>query len=149
MAPRKAAQGTLAAPQNPTFTGSEAEIRLARYRQVEREADMFGRILGVRRLKPSERGKLQGMTADLTGHTDAVNEKGQPVKVPHWVPYFISAAVCEIDGLPIPFPKNRAELDAIYDRLDEEGIEAALKAATRLSEVAGAVEDPLEEAKKS
>jgi hypothetical protein len=36
---------------------------------------------------------------------------------------------------PIPFPRNRAELDSIYDRLDQEGVAAAGAAVARLADV--------------
>jgi hypothetical protein len=39
-----------------------------------------------------------------------------------------------IDEVRIPFPRNRAELNAIYDRLDREGLAAAGMAAGRLAE---------------
>lgn len=124
---------------------TEAEIRLARYRKVEREADEMGRIIGVRRLRPSEQGKLQGMTADLTGHEIVKTDDGQQISVSHRTPYVCAAAVCEIDGLPVPFPKNRGELDAIYDRLDYEGVKAAATAMARLDPAAET--KPLDEAK--
>ena len=44
----------------------------------------------------------------------------------------VAASVCEIDNTPIPFPKTRGELDAIYDRLDKEGIEATMIAYAKL-----------------
>jgi hypothetical protein len=115
---------------------NEAEA-LARYKHVEKEADSLGRIIGVRRLRPSEQTKLVGMTQDLSGFdmtiaTDAEGEK-EEFAVPHRGPLLITAAVCEINDVKIPFPKNRAELDAIYDRLDVPGLRAAVTAMTRLS----------------
>jgi len=120
--------------QPPPFIGTESEVRLQRYRQVEREADAMGRLIGVRRLKPSEQGRLQGMTSDLGGQEEVENsETGEIMKVSHKAPYFIAAAVCEIDGVHITFPRHRGELDAIYDRLDIEGISAAATALARLN----------------
>ncbi len=52
---------------------TESEIKIARYQTVEKEADGFGRLIGVRRLKPSEQTKLAGMTADLTGSALCTN----------------------------------------------------------------------------
>ena len=130
---------------------TESEIKLARYNTVEKEADKFGRLIGVRRLKPSEQTKLSGMTADLTGYDEVMNNSGEMVRIPHSMPLRIAAAVCLIvgqDGIEarIPFPRNRAELDAIYDRLDAEGMAAAGAALVKLStdEIAT---DPLDEAK--
>jgi hypothetical protein len=54
-------------------TKTETDTRLARYRAVEREADTFGRIIGVRRLRPSEKTKLMSFTADVTG-SDMIDE---------------------------------------------------------------------------
>lgn len=126
---------------------TESEIILARYRVVERETDACGRLIGVRRLKPSEQTKVAGMTADLTGSDEVIDPKsGEKILVPHRLPLMVAASVCEINGHPIPFSRTRGELDAIYDRLDAEGITAAGVAATRLS-ADGGVESPLEAAK--
>jgi hypothetical protein len=124
---------------------TESEAKLARYSTVEKEADDFGRVIGVRRLKPSEQTKVAGMTADLTGNEEATSPEGEKVQVSHRLPLFITAAVCVIDDARIPFPRNRGELDAMYDRLDVEGLAAAGRALVRLNPVS--VEDPLAEAK--
>lgn len=125
---------------------TESEAKLARYGTVEKEADDFGRVIGVRRLKPSEQTKVAGMTADLTGYEEAMNPKGEMVRVSHRLPLMIVAAVCMIDEAPIPFARNRGELDAMWDRLDVEGLAAAGRATARLNPP-DAVEDPLAEAK--
>jgi hypothetical protein len=132
---------------------TESEIKLARYSAVEREADAFGRVIGVRRLRPSEQARLTGMTDDMTGfdETDAVDDvTGEMTKfnIPHRAPFLISAAVCEIDQVKIPFPRSRSELDSIYDRLDVEGISAAARAFAKLTKVEGGIV-PLDEAKNS
>jgi len=51
-----------------------------------------------------------------------------------------------IDEARIPFPRTRGELDAVYDRLDVEGLSAAGKAMVRLNQ-AEATAEPIEEAK--
>lgn len=112
---------------------TETETILARYNTVEKEADAFGRVIGVRRLKPSEQTKIAGMTADLTGSDELVTPSGEKILVPHRMPLQLSAAVCMIDEVRIPFPRNRGELDAIYDRLDIEGLTAASTAIGRLN----------------
>jgi len=132
----------------------ESEMKIARYKATEREADLLGRLISVRRLRPSEQAKLTGMTSDLTGFDEAEvvdEETGETKKlqIPHRVPFLVSAAVSEIDGVYIPFPRSRGELDAIYDRLDIEGITAAAKALARLTTSMGGPAVPLEEAKKS
>jgi hypothetical protein len=124
---------------------TESETKLARYNAIEKEADAFGRVIGVRRLKPSEQTKVAGMCADLTGSDDVLNENGEMVQVQHRMPLFIASSVCMIDEARIPFPRNRAELDAIYDRLDVEGIAAAGKAMVRMNPTE--IADPLDEAK--
>jgi hypothetical protein len=125
---------------------TESEVKLARYNTIEKEADKFGRVIGVRRLKPSEQTKVAGMASDLTGSDEVTAPDGTKVQVPHRMPLLLASAVCMIDDARIPFPRSRGELDAIYDRLDVEGLTAAGAAMTRLSAAEG-VEDPIEEAK--
>ena len=83
----------------------------ARYQTVEREADRAGRVIGTRRLKLAERLKISEMTSQQ--NSDALGIM------------IVAASVCEIDGRPIPFPRNRSELDSVIDALDEEGISTA------------------------
>jgi hypothetical protein len=125
---------------------TESEVILARYRAVEKEADALGRVIGVRRLKPSEQTKIAGFCADLTGYDDITAPNGDKMQIPHRMPLLIAAAVCMIDEVRIPFARSRAELDAIYDRLDAEGLAAAGAAMARLSE-AESTKDPIDEAK--
>jgi hypothetical protein len=125
---------------------TESEVILARYQAVEKEADDLGRLIGVRRLKPSEQAKISGMTTDLNGYEeiDERDEAGAPTgkkaHMPTRLPLQIAASVCEIDGVRIPFAKSRGELDAIYDRLDAEGLAAAGRAFLRLTEKAGSLD---------
>lgn len=112
---------------------TETEVKLARYSEVAKEVDEFGRIIGVRRLKPSEQTKIAGFTSELAGYDEMTSEKGVKVQVPHRMPLLLASAVCMIDDAHIPFPRNRGELDAIVDRLDTEGLSAAGKAWIRLS----------------
>jgi hypothetical protein len=125
---------------------TESEAKLARYSQVEKEADKFGRVIGVRRLKPSEQTKVAGMCADLTGSEEILSDTGEKLLIPHRMPLLIVAAVCMIDEIHIPFPRNRGELDAMYDRLDVEGLSAASTAMGRLNQSENTA-DPIEEAK--
>lgn len=126
---------------------TESEVKIARYNRIEREADDWGRVIGVRRLKPSEQSKVSGLTTDLKGSDEVLNPTtGETLHFPHSMRHFLAAAVCEIDQSPIPFPRSRGELDAILDRLDNEGLAAATKALVRLSD-AQAVADPMAEAK--
>jgi hypothetical protein len=124
---------------------TESEAKIARYNKIEREADDWGRVIGVRRLKPSESAKVRGMVADLKGFDEVPNATGEMIQIPHSMGHFIAAAVCEIDQAPIPFSRNRAELDAILDRLDDKGLFAATKALGRLGDEA--ITNPKDEAK--
>jgi hypothetical protein len=131
---------------------TESEIKLARYKATEKEADAMGRVIEVRRLKPSEQTKLSGMTAELSGFDEAEitdETTGQPrkIQISHRTPLLVAAAVSGIDGVHIPFPRSRGELDAIYDRLDAEGITAAMTAISRLAVKTEMVTEPVEEAK--
>lgn len=113
---------------------TESEVIKARYSTVEKEADALGRVIGVRRLKPSEQTKVAGMCSDLIGGDEVTSESGEKVMIPHRLPLLIASAVCLINDSPIPFPRSRGELDAVFDRLDAEGLAAAGKAMARLSE---------------
>ena len=44
--------------------------RKTRYTESAQEADDFGRLIVVRRLRPSEQAKIEGMTVDLAGFID-------------------------------------------------------------------------------
>lgn len=119
----------------PAYIGSETEVRISRYRQIERESDAMGRLIGVRRLKPSEQGRMHGMLSDLDKSMVRLPDPitGEVIELEVKIQYYLAAAVCEIDRIPISFPRNRGELDAILDRLDMEGIAAAGKAVLRLN----------------
>jgi hypothetical protein len=122
-------------PTKATLTPSEEFIQ--RYSRVEREADALGRLIGVRRLKPSQSTKVIEFTPNLEGEVEmrVFDEKigeEKTIQIQRRFQMTIAAAVCEMDNIPIPFARNRGELDAIYDRLDNEGIEAAMIAYSRL-----------------
>jgi hypothetical protein len=138
-------------PQNPPQISSvqdELEFRRARYSHIEREADELGRIIGVRRLKLSEQNRLTAMTPDLTGLDEMQNpETGVTQLIAQRSPYFIVAMVCEINNAPIPFARNRPELDAVLDRLDIEGMRAAGRAVSRILEADADEGEPLDKAK--
>lgn len=142
-------------PKAPArLTPSEEFIQ--RYSRVEREPDALGRLIGVRRLKPSQQTKVTEMTPGLDGEVDmrVLDEKTgeeKTIKVSRRFNMVMAASVCEIDGIPYPFAKTRGELDAIYDRLDNEGIEAAMVAYAKMypaKEDAEEAGDTIEEAKK-
>jgi hypothetical protein len=117
---------------------TESEAILARYRATEKEADTLGRLIKVRRLRPSEQTKLKGMAPELGGYDEVaeLDINGQPtgkvLMLPHRLELQLAASVCEIDSAMIAFPRNRGELDAIYDKLADEGLAAASAAYIRL-----------------
>ena len=99
-----------------------------RYKTIKSKADEFGRVIGVRRLKPSQQVKISEMTPALEGDTEMTGQDGRTIRIPRRSLPMVAAAVCQIDGAMIPFPKTRGELDAILDRLDAEGLLAAVQA---------------------
>jgi hypothetical protein len=129
---------------------SEEDIK-ARYKTIEKEADEAGRIITVRRLRPSEQQKLVGMTADLEGYDEieGTDDEGnyRKFQLPHRATLLVAAAVCRINDAVFTFPRNRAELDAVYDRLDAEGIAAAARALARLTQKMDIPADQLDAAK--
>ena len=112
----------------------EIAARATKYNRVERVSDSLGRVIGVRRLKPSQQLRVEEYSSDLTGsQTFTDEETGKTVEVPRRTILFYAAAVCEIDDTPIPFPKNRGELDAVLDTLDDEGLTAVSAALVKLA----------------
>lgn len=136
------------------MTPSEEFIN--RYARVEREADAIGRIVGVRKLRISQQTRVSEMTPGLEGESEVVmsDESGSPktVRIARRTQMLIAAAVVEIDGINIIFPRSRGDLDAIADKLDEEGLVAAMIAYARFQpKPAEGEEAPsaIDEAKKS
>ena len=76
------------------------------------------------------------MTPDLGGYdlVPSLDDETRVQRLSHRMPLMMAASVVEVDGNPIAFPRNRAELDAIYDQLDGEGLTAIVECATRLGE---------------
>lgn len=132
--PPAAEESESSAPLHTGFSSyaDELEWRRARYAHIEREKDALGRVIGVRRLKLSERTRLTAMTPDLGGLDEVQRPDGTIALIPQRAQYHIIAMVCQINDAMIPFARNRGELDAIMDRLDQEGIEAASTAVNRL-----------------
>lgn len=112
--PAAAAVTAPAVPARPKSGLSPSEEIVSRYNRIERQADDLGRMIGVKRLRPSLEVKIRTMAG--TDDVDVLNM------------LMLGASVVEIDGNPVTFPKNRAELDATIDGLDSEGINAAMKA---------------------
>ncbi len=126
---------------------TQSETIMARYRETEKEADSLGRIITVRRLKPSEQTKVAGYCADLTGYDEITAPDGTMTRIPHRMPLLIAAAVCRIGDFHILFPRSRAELDSTYDALDAEGLAAAGAAVARLAAKEADDQSPVDSAK--
>lgn len=133
-----------------------SEELISRYSRIERFTDAFGRLIGVRKLKISQQTKVSEYTPNLEGVSEVTmtDEEGREkvVQIARRTQMLIAAAVCEIDNVHIPFPKSRGELDAIADRLDEEGLVAAMTAYARFHPAGQAGEeapDAIDTAKKS
>ena len=103
-------------------TASEDVIKKAAKTKTVISAD--GLTLVVRRLGPLQRMKL----ADVVGPMSAQN--------PAYIgTAAIAASIVSIDGEPIPFPANKRELEAIVQRLDDDGISAAGDALAELNNI--------------
>jgi hypothetical protein len=119
-------------PKGFASYADEVEFRRARYSHIEHEMDALGRMIGVRRLKLSERTRLTAMTPDLSGMDEIQRADGTVMLAPQRAQYFIVAMVCQINDAMFTFPRNRGELDAVLDRLDQEGLDAAAIAVNRI-----------------
>ena len=104
-----------------------------RYKEIVREADTLGRLIGVGRLRVSQQLKVAEMTPNLDGDTQVQGPEGATISMSRRALPLLAAAVREIDGNPIGFPRSRGELDSIIDRLDEPGFSAIIKAMIKLN----------------
>ncbi len=133
--PRAATSAAALAAQAPAEVRglTPAEEYTLRYTRTERESDALGRVIVVRRLKPSQEVHLRA----LAGTDDEAI----------FQPLFVAASVVSLDGAPMTFPKSRAELDAVLDALDKEGLNAGIVALMRLRGVASPTADVRADAK--
>ena len=91
-----------------------------RYSETAQEIDKLGRAILVGRLKPSQQMKA----AEMAGS----EATAQTVRL-----------VCSLRGIDLntfAFPRSRAEVDARIDMLEDEGLEALVKATMQLYGVA-------------
>ena len=96
-----------------------SEEILARYKKTVSKIDSLDRTITVGKLKPSQ--QVQVMTL-------ADTDLRAPLNIMQ-----IAAAVRKIDDVPYPFPKSKAELMAVVDVLDDEGLAAALEATIEIN----------------
>lgn len=127
----------------------EIKALQATYNKIERVVDEYDRTFGVRRLKPSQQLQVQEMAPGLEGAMDVRDDDtGEVVAMPRISPLILAASVCEVNGAPITFAKNRAELNAVLDMLDRAGLQAVAEGLAKLSaEAAPAAGNGIEAAK--
>ena len=75
----------------------------------------------VRKLTPMMKIRLHELVGPSTSKVDAYMHAA-----------FIAAGVCEIDGDRVPFPTTKLQLEALIERLDEDGLNAAGDASAKL-----------------
>lgn len=99
------------APSVEALAPSQAIILDAN--RIEYAVDDLGRKLGVKRISASLRRKvLKALSAES-------GEKGQL--------FVMAATACccvSINGDPVPFPMSEIAVDALIDRLEQEGLDA-------------------------
>ena len=92
-----------------------------KYAKSESVADELGRILRVQRLDPSQKLAILEMTDSQ--REDVILQ------------LILTASVRFVDDIAVPFPKTRAELNMTMRMLDEEGLQAVVKAYEKLAGV--------------
>jgi hypothetical protein len=81
--------------------------------RIEYCTDSLGRTLGVTRINSKLRRRvLKAISAEQ-------GEKSQYLFMA-----MISCACVSIDGVPVPFPTTELQIDALSDRLEQEGMDA-------------------------
>ncbi|HTR17159.1 MAG TPA: hypothetical protein VMI52_09020 [Acetobacteraceae bacterium] len=93
--------------------------------------DRDGRSLVVRKLNALDRLRL----FKAVGAVLAENE-------PYLGMAMLAASVCSIDAVPVPFPGNEAQVEALVSRLGDAGIAAVAGAAASLRAAAVVAGDP-------
>lgn len=117
----------------PQAVKTQAQEYSERYAHIEYEADTLGRVIGVGALRVSQQIRVMEMTPNLEGNTEVGTDKdGNPIVMARRSLPMLAAAVREIDGVKYMFPRNRADLDFMMDRLDGPGLITAAAAAAKL-----------------
>ena len=100
--------------QGEDRVSTASEEILARYKKRQIETDAFGRAITVRPLRLSEQTGVMRLADSESGTVQTV--------------LMVAASVCEIDGDHITPARSLSDINAVLDRLDEEGLAAATKA---------------------
>lgn len=98
-------------PAAPSFTPTQAVV--AEANRVAYVTDKLGRRIGITRVSASLRRKVLRV---MNG------EDGDKPQL--FIMALAAACVVEIDGVRVPFPTSEAALDALIDRLEQEGLAA-------------------------
>jgi hypothetical protein len=93
-----------------------------------------GRHLTIKRLSVVEKMRLAKALGEHSGNDSYSNFA------------VVAAAVREIDSVPVPFPMTNLQLEAIVQRLDDDGMEAAPEGLIAVS--APAQQETIDAAKK-
>lgn len=96
-----------------------SEEILGRYAKGETVADDLGRLITVRRLRPSQQVAIMRIAGTADENVVGVMTA--------------AASVSKIDDLIYPFPKTQNDIDSMMDRLDAEGLAAATKAFLKMT----------------
>ena len=75
--------------------------------------DADGRVIGLRKLAALDRLRLFKALGPALVDNAA-----------YFGVAFLAASVCELDGVPVPFPANEAQLEGIVARLGDVGLDA-------------------------
>lgn len=107
-APAPAIEAVAAAPAGTVITRIDEKTATVR--------DALGRTIKVKRLSAVEKMRLAKALGEFNTNETYSNYG--------WV----AAAVREIDSSPVVFPMNNLQLEATVQRLDDDGIDAAMRA---------------------
>ena len=119
-APVETAPVTLGTPPAPKSKLNIVDDRTATIRTSD------GRMLTVKRLSVVEKMRLAKALGEHSGNDSYGNFA------------VVAASVREIDSMPIPFPMTTLQLEAIVQRLDDDGMESAIRALLLAVQRAGA-----------
>jgi hypothetical protein len=84
--------------------------------------DSRGRLLKIKRLSAIDKVRLFKAAGAVLSENRVLGGY-----------YSTACSVTEIDGMPVPFPSTELQLDALVQRLDEDGLEAAVRALVGLT----------------
>lgn len=96
--------------------------------RIEYETDITGRRIGVRKLDFLALHELTVAVGDVANNSTAFNQ------------ILAVASIADIDGDPVDIPSSHLEVKALMKRLDFAGLDAAIKAVSRLGVPGGDID---------